>query len=54
MMLGYQASDSEAAYYYFFLGFFFNPTTDPISGNATTLNEKKRGDGLTGDRGDEW
>ena len=43
MMLGYQASDSENAYDFFFLGFFFSiRPTDPISGNAFHGKRKKK------------
>ena len=42
MMPGYQASDSENAYD-FFLGFFFNRPTDPISGNAFDGKQKNKG-----------
>ena len=51
-MPGYQASDSENAYDFFFrFFFFFNPTdrpTDPISGNAFDgKQEKKKGMALS-------
>ena len=43
MMPGYQASDSENAYDFFFRFFsFFNPT-DPISGKAFDGKQKKKG-----------
>ena len=49
MMPGYQASDSENAYDFFFRFFFFNSTdrptdrpTDPISGNAFDGKQKKK------------
>ena len=44
MMPGYQASDSENAYDFFFRFFFFSiRPTDPISGNAFDGKQKKRG-----------
>ena len=45
MMPGYQASDSENAYDFFFRFFSIRPT-DPISGNAFDGKQKKKGDGL--------
>ena len=48
MMLGYQASASENAYDFFFLGFFFFQSDRPTQYQKThsTVNRKKKGDGL--------
>ena len=45
MMPGYQASDSENAYDFFFRFFFSIRPTDPISRNAFDGKQKKK-DGL--------
>ena len=42
MMPGYQASDSENAYDFFFTFLFSIRPTDPISGNAFDGKQKKK------------